>query len=71
MSTAKNKPKFQARIAAEIGLIKKQRSRLQKICDELDELLDKSWDIKTCSLLNNVQSCIDFLRDAERELCLN
>jgi hypothetical protein len=66
-----SKPKFQARIASEIDTIMKQRDRMQKICDELDELLDKSWDIKTCSMLNAVQSCVELLRDAERALYLD
>lgn len=66
-----DKPKFQARIATELDAIIKQRGRLQKICDELDELLDKQGDNKTRILLNAVQGCIDFLRDAEKELYID
>ncbi len=71
MTLIKNKPKFQARIAIELDAIIKQRGRLQKICDELDELLDKQGDPKTRYVLNAVQSCIDCLRDAEKDLCFD
>lgn len=71
MALSKDKPKFQARIAAELDGIIKQRGRLQAICDELDELLDKQEDVKTRQLLNAVQGSIDFLRDAERELYID
>ena len=66
-----DKPKFQARIATELDAIIKQRGRLQKICDELDELMDKQRDKKTRILLNAVQGCIDFLRDAEKALYID
>lgn len=70
-STYMNKRKFQHRIALEHDAIVKQRGRMQQICDELDELLDKQEDDKTRVLLNAVQGCIDFLRDAERELYID
>ena len=71
MALSQNKPKFQARIAAELDAIIKQRGKLQKICDELDELLNRQGDVKTRKLLNAVQGCIDFLRDAEKELYID
>lgn len=71
MSGLQNKAKFQARIAAEIDAIIKQRGKMQKICDELDELLDKQGDAKTRKLLNAVQGCVYYLQDAERELYLD
>lgn len=56
------------RIAAQLDALIKLRGNLQTICDELDDTYDKKSDPKIGNQLCAVQTCIDYLKDAEKEL---
>lgn len=55
-------------IASQLDALIKLRNKFQKICDELDNAFDKTGDPMTGRKLNAVQSCIDCLKEAEKEL---